>query len=273
MMQASSGTCNPIEQNLMEFNERFKTFSNTELLRIICNPEGYQPEAVETAKAIFSDRKLTEEEIKIANDELEGERQEKRRREQKRNEVEDKVKNMGKSIFDTVNPIQNETPATEKTIKIISLLFGGLFLFQLYKAFGMIVFLFRDGLASWDLSMGFYFFPLLVILVATILFYRRNKVGWLLLIMYLTYSAVSGIGTFMLTISLSSSDYEVLDNFFNQPSSSSILLSILFFAGSIWAISRENIRNVYTISKWTMILTISITAIIAGLGLLALYLS
>jgi hypothetical protein len=53
-MYVFSGTYNPIEQNLMEFNERFKTFSNTELLRIICNPEGYQPEAVETAKAIIN---------------------------------------------------------------------------------------------------------------------------------------------------------------------------------------------------------------------------
>lgn len=137
----------------MEFAEKFKTYTNTELLRIIDNPDGYQPNAVETAKTIFSDRQLTEEEIKIAKDELEIERQEKSNKEQKKRAVEDKFKNFGKSILDNVNPIQNETPTTEKTIKIISLLFGGLFLFQLYKEFGMISFMFTDSSAGWDFSM------------------------------------------------------------------------------------------------------------------------
>ena len=124
----------------MEFDEKYKTYSNTELLRVIDNPEDYQQIAVETAKTIFSKRLLTEVEIKIAKDELEIERQEKLNKEQEKSENKDKLMNIGKSIIDTVNPIQNNTPTTEKTIKIITLLFGGLFLFQLYKEFWMIRF-------------------------------------------------------------------------------------------------------------------------------------
>jgi len=90
----------------MEFNEKFKTYSNTDLLRVIENPDDYQYQAVETAKIIFSERQLSEREIKIAKDELEIERQEKSRKEQQKKVVENKVKNVGKSIFDQINPIQ-----------------------------------------------------------------------------------------------------------------------------------------------------------------------
>jgi hypothetical protein len=251
----------------MEFTEKLKTNTNTELLRIIDNPDGYQPKAVETAKTIFSDRQLTEEEIKIAKDELEIERQEKLNKEQKNRAVEDKFKNLGKSIIENVNPIQNETPTTEKTIKIISLLFVGLFIFQLYKEFGMISFMFTDSSAGWDFIMGLYFLPLVVVPTATIMFYKRNKFGWLLLTIYLTYSAVSAIGLFILTMNMEPLGVTALDSIFPQTSPTTHILTFLFFVGTIWAISRENIRTVYTITKQTMILTISITVLIVGLGL------
>jgi hypothetical protein len=251
----------------MEFNEKFKTYSNTELLRIIDNPDGYQPKAVETAKTIFSDRQLTEEEIKIAKDELEIERQEKLIKEQKKRAVEDKFKNIGKSILDNLNPIQNETPTTEKTIRIISLLFGGLFLFQLYREFGMISFMFTDSSIGWDFSIVLYFLPLVVVPTATVLFYKRKKIGWLLLTMFLTYSAVSAIGLFIFTVNMKPSGFEALDGLFPQTSPTTHIMTFLFFAGTIWVISREKIRTVYKITKQTMILTISITAVIVGFGL------
>jgi len=68
----------------MEFSEKFKTFSNTDLLRVIENPNDYQCQAVETAKIIFSERQLSKMEIKITKDELEIERLEKSRKEQQK---------------------------------------------------------------------------------------------------------------------------------------------------------------------------------------------
>jgi len=251
----------------MEFNEKFKTFSNTELLRIINNPDGYQPNAVETAKTTFSDRGLTQEEIKIVKEELEIEMQEILSKEQKKRAIKDQYKNFGKSILDHVNIIQNGTPTTGKTIKIISLLFFGIFLFQLFKEIGMISYMFTDGSADWDFSMVLYFLPLVVVPTATALFYKRKKNGWLLLTTFLAYSAVSAIGLFVLTINVKPSGFAVMDNIFPQTSPTTHLLNFLFFAGTIWAISQENIRAVYAISKLTMIMTISITAIIVGLGL------
>lgn len=251
----------------MEFTEKFKTYSNTELLRIIDNPDGYQPKAVETAKTVLSERHLTEEEIKNYKDELEIERQGKLNKGQEKSAMEDKFKSIGKSILKHVIPTQNNTPTAEKTIKTISLLFCGLFLFQLYKELRMVSFMFTDSSADWDFSMMLYFLPLVVVPIATILFYKRRKFGWLLLTMFLTYSAVSAIGLFIMTINIEPSNFLLLDAIFPPNSSATHLLTFLFLAGTIWAISRENIRTVYAISKQTMILTISITAIIIGLGL------
>ncbi len=251
----------------MEFTEKFITYSNTELLRIIDNPEDYQPNAVETAKTIFSDRQLTEIEIKIAKKELEDEQQKKLLKEQKKGEIKDKVKNISKTIVDDISPKPKETPPAEKTIMIVSLLFGGIFLFNLYKELGMIRFMFTDSSADWDFSMVLYFLPLIIVPTATILFYKKKKLGWLLLTMFLTYSAISAIVLFVLTINLEHSGVETLDSIFPQTSPTTQFLTFLFFTGTIWAISRENIKTVYSISKQTMVLTISITALIVVIGL------
>ena len=61
----------------MEFNEKFETYSNAELLRIIRNPVDYQAQAVETAKIIFAGRQLSAAEIETAENELETELQQK----------------------------------------------------------------------------------------------------------------------------------------------------------------------------------------------------
>lgn len=246
----------------MEFEEKYKTYSNTELLRVIENPDDYQQIAVETAKTIFSKRLLTEVEIKIAKDELEIERQEKLNKEQEKSENKDKLMNIGKSIIDTVNPIQNNTPTTEKTIKIITLLFGGLFLFQFYKEFWLIRFFFTESSAFSDFSPILFFLPLIILPTALFLFYKRKKNGWFLLTMFLTYSAVNEIGNFIVTINMEPTGIPALDSLIPQTSPITLLIKFLLFSGTVWVLSKENIRTIYTISKQTMILTISITTII-----------
>ena len=252
----------------MEFSEKFKTYSNAELLRVIEKPNDYQPQAVETAKKIFAGRKLSEMEIKIVKDELEVEKQGKLRKELQKQAVEDKIKNIGKSVFDQINPIQNETPTSEKTIRIISILLGGLFLFQLYKEFGMLKFMFTDSYAEWDFSMVLYFLPLIIIPAGTILFYMRKKAGWLLLAIFLIYSAVSAIGMIILTMKMKPLGVEGLDSIFPQIPSIMYMLAFLFYSGIIWTISRDKIRIIYSISKLTIALTISIVTLVVSLGII-----
>ena len=251
----------------MEFYQKFKTYSNTDLLRIIDKPDNYQLQAVETAKTIIADRQLSETEIKIAKDELEIEMQEKSKKEQQKIAIENKVKDIGKSVFDQINPIQKETPTAVKTIRIISIILGGLFLYKMYKEFGMLKFMFTDSYAKWDFSMVFYFLPVIFFLTAIILFYMRKKAGWLLVTIFLAYSAISAIVLFISRMNMQSSGIEIFDNLLPKISPRYIL-HFLFFAGIIWVISKEKLRNIYLISKRTMILTISITILIIVLGII-----
>lgn len=128
-----------------DFTEKFKTYSNTDLLKIIQNPDDYQPLAVETAKTIFTSRQLSEEDIENAKAELESQRQDKEIQTQKKKDLENKVKNIADSLLETLNPIYTDTPTTDKIIKIICIVFGGLFLFQVYTEFGMLSFMFTDS--------------------------------------------------------------------------------------------------------------------------------
>lgn len=253
----------------MEFTEKFMTYSNTELLRIIESPENYQLEAIETAKIILAKRHLTEEELKTCKDEIQRERTGKSNIEIDKNAVKHNIKNNIESILNKLNPVQNEMLKAEKIIRIISLLFGGIFVFQLYNKLSMLGYMFSGNSEGWDFSMVLYFLPLVLLPAAIYLFHRRKKLGWILMTIYLTYSAVSLIQFLILSMKMKNLGFETMDNLYPQPSTTVQLLSILFLVGTIWVISNNRIRNVYAVSKLTLILTVSITTVIVGIGLIS----
>ena len=256
---------------MTDFTEKFSTYSNTDLLKIIDSPDDFQPLAVETAKTIFSSRQLSDKDIEIAKAELDALKQEKEAKDQKKKDLENKVKNIAASVFSTVNPIQAETPNSDKIIKVISIVFGGLFLFQLYKEFGMISFIFTDSGDKWDFSLVLYFLPLLIVPTATILFFKRKKIGWTLLAIFLSYSTVSSIGLFILTVNREPSNFPALDNIFPQTSPTTHVMTLLFFAGTLWTICKEEIREIYTIDKKYMFRTIGIIATLTALTTYGLF--
>lgn len=265
MTKALAITASKQTTTMTDFTEKFSTYSNTELLKIIESPDDFQPIAVETAKTIFESRQLSDKDIEIARAELDALKQEKETADLKKKEFENKVKNIAASVLSTVNPIQAETPNSDKIIKIISIVFGGLFLFQLYQEFGMISFMFTDSGANWDFSMVLYFLPLLIVPTATILFFKRKKIGWTLLAIFLSYSAVGSIGLFILTVNREPSNFPALDNIFPQPSPTTHIMTLLFFAGTLWTICKEAIREIYSVDKKYMFRTIGIIATITAL--------
>lgn len=250
----------------MDFAKTFKDYSNTDLLKIIHSPNEYQPKAVETAKTIFASRQLSEEEIEIARAEFAIQQKDKEAKDQKKNNIENKVKNIGTSLLNNVNPIQTKTATAEKLIKIISIVFCGLFIFQLYKEFGMINFMFTNSGAMWDFSMVLYFLPFLVIPIATFLFFKRKKIGWTLLVIYSTYSAISSFGLFIMTINMEHSSVP-LDSIFPPTSPITHILTLAFWSGILWTISKLNIREIYTVDRKYMVMTIGIIGTLTALGM------
>ena len=104
----------------MDFIKQFEEYSTIKLLRIIDSPDDYQPEAVEAAKVILSNRQLSEEDIEIARGNLNAEKREEVRKE---NEFKDKVTSVYKSAFDSVNPMNKRNLVAEKIIRNITVVF------------------------------------------------------------------------------------------------------------------------------------------------------
>ena len=103
---------------------------------------------------------------------------------------------------------------------------------QIIKEFEMLSFMF-SGQGEWDFSMILYFLPLIIIPTATILFWLRKKIGWILLCIYLSYSVVNTIGLIILTWDVQSSVNSALDSLFPVTSPTIyIMTSFIFFLKS-----------------------------------------
>src|SRR5688572_25216364 len=104
----------------MDFTEKFNTYSNAQLLNIIDYPNSYQTLAVETAKAIFSTRQLSEDEIDIARQELATLLQTKEEKALQKKEENDKWKNDLIAFYNKYSPFYKGRLTYERLINIVS---------------------------------------------------------------------------------------------------------------------------------------------------------
>ena len=106
------------------FLNRYETYSNADLLRVIENEGNYQVEAVEAAKDILAKRNLSDLELDEAKRVLEIEQEE----EQKRIEERERMKTTAISYFygaiDSIHPIQKSEIQAGRMVILISIVFG-----------------------------------------------------------------------------------------------------------------------------------------------------
>jgi hypothetical protein len=245
----------------MNFNERFKTYTAVELLRVTDNPGDYQPEAVETARALIAERGLTEEEIAAARRELDTERRERLAREREKHRQSEKLKNESSRFLDAVNPIRKETPGPDKIINLVSVALGGLYLIGLIRDLQLLKFIFYS-LSEWDFSVLLDLVPLIWLPVAIVLFYRRKRAGWFMLAAYMVCGVVMAVALAVMTWGITDGG-GLLPVTLPAMSGTVSLLSSLVLAATVWLISRKAIRSRYSVGKTAMILTITITALLA----------
>lgn len=244
-----------------EFTEQYKSLSNSELLKILADAKSYQSLAVETAKKEIESRQLSKEELKQAQTEIEFQLQLKQQEIEKRKQQGDKIKTNITTFFDTISPLQNGIQTPEKIIRLTIIIFGSLTLYRIYTEFGMLRVVFYDGIREWDLSILEYFFSLIILPLATFLFWKRKNIGWILLSIFLTYSAVNTIGLFVMNLGRQPSGIPALESIFPTISPITYLMSTVFFGGTLWIISKENIRSVYQVTKRSVFLTIGLTIV------------
>ena len=254
-----------------EFGKYYKTISNTELLNILENSTDYQPSAVEAAKKEFSDRHLSDAEIKEAKEPLIAKQIQKEKQKEKIKEIEDKVKKTGYTIIETLNPIQSDIPSTEKTIRLIVIIFGGIFLYQLIKGFRNHLAYIKD-IPRFPFESILYLLPLILLPAATFTFWRRTTIGWTLLMAFLTYSISDALLGLFYSLTWKSSSSIGFDNLFPKPSPMTYILQLMFLIATIVVLCKSNIRQVFSINERRIAPTIGITILLAAALMLSVLL-
>lgn len=244
--------------NENNFTTLYKTWTTDKLLDIVDNSNDYQPLAVEATRLEIDSRQLTEEQVAEAKAGQDLRRQDKANKQQKVKDIEDKFKSVGSSLADTFNPIQNNTPTTDKFIKLISLFIGGLFLYQLYKEFGMLKFMFTDDGGKWDFSMVLYFLPFIILPTTGFLLWLRKKIGWTLATIYFSYTAAGAIPMFIMELNRKPTGVPALDRLFPATSPAVYIGTLLVFGGLTWTLCKENIREVYQVDNKSMFIALGI---------------
>jgi len=245
----------------IDFSEFYKSISNTELLNILDNPGDYQPLAVEAAKNELLKRQLSETEIKEAREQIIAKQIQKEKQREKVKAIEDKVKATGYSLLDTLNPIQTGIPSTEKIIRLIVIVFGALFLYQLIKDFKIHEIYIKD-IPRFPFDSILYLAPLLLLPVAIFTFWKKIRIGWFLLAIFLVFSTVAVLWELLQYFLLGPPGNSGLNSFFPQPSGSTLIIQLIFYGGTLYTICKQNMRNEFSISENKMLATIIITGVL-----------
>ena len=113
--------------------------------------------------------------------------------------------------------------------------------------------------------------PQLLLPVATIAFWKKKAFGWTLLTIFLTFSAVAVMWLLFQAFTWKPSGFAGLDNLFPRPSLTTYIIQLLFLVGTIYILSKANVREVYSIDKKGVAATISITGFISFVLMFAIY--
>jgi hypothetical protein len=252
-----------------DFSEYYKTISHTELLNILDNVNDYQPSAVEAARQEFLSRQLSETEIQQARQPLIIKREQKNKEREKVKAVETKIKTAGQTFIDTINPIQSGIPTKEKTIRLIVIVFGGMFLYQFVKYYRD-YWAFIEDIPRFPLASILYLLPQIVLPIATIAFWKRKTFGWILLMVFLSFSAVGCLLLLYQSLTWKATGLVGLDNLFSRPSPTTYIPQLLFLAGTMYVLCRQSIRDVFSIDKQKMMATMIVTGLVTFILMFAI---
>jgi hypothetical protein len=244
-----------------DFTTYYKTISNTELLGILENSNDYQPEAIEAARRELINRELTDAELTEAKKPLLETKAHKEKQQEKIKAIEDKVRTAGAGFIETLNPIQSGIQSSEKIIRFIVLVFGLLFLYQFIRDRYLILSSIKE-LSRFPIESLLYLFPLLLMAIAVIFFWKRKPIGWILLAIFLSFSFVAAAWLFIHAILWEPTGNSFIDTFTKPPPVFAQVIQLIFFSGIIYAISKKNIRELFSITEGTMLATIIISGVL-----------
>jgi hypothetical protein len=210
-----------------DFSEYYKTINDTELLGILNNPSHYQPAAVEAAKEEFYKRQLSETEIQK----------------------------------DTISPTLFGMSSTEITIRLIAIIFGGIFLHSFIQNLDTSLVAYVRDIHISPIGSIINLLLLMLLAITTIAFWKRKKAGWVILTILVTCYAVVILWELFGLLNLM--PYFFGDSDTRLLSPTIYMIRLLFLVAIIYVLCKKDIREVFSITKQKMKMTIGITGLIA----------
>jgi len=229
-----------------EIAELYKNMSNADLLEVLQHPAHYQPAALSIAKAEFNSRQLSEKNIHEATEVLLNKNLKTALQNERIAAATNKIADAGNTFYDTINPIRATAPTAEKLIRFIGLVFSGLFIFNIKVNFDLFSSIIGGGSHE---SFGYtiYIFPLVVELIAIVLFWLKKRSGWMLLAIFCSYSLIGILEELFYSLTYQPSKNSFIH--FETPSPMAYIVAGLFFGGTIAVMLRQDIKLIYRINK------------------------
>jgi hypothetical protein len=210
-------------------NEKIKSYSNATLLKIIHDSDNYQHLVIELAKKEIALRQLTDREL---------------------NEVIFKLE------------IERKEIKSKRYIKFVTIILGCLTILFLCKVLKTLLVSKDSGELAFLLV--FDLIPLFVVPIAAILFWKRKKIGWILLVLFLIFSTFSSISGLIMTANVLFLGGPVIGDTSPQILGVMNFSLFLFYIGILLGLFKESIRGIFNISQRTIFTTVGLMLTLIG---------
>jgi len=169
------------------FAEKYKTLGNAKLLEIINNPQNYQRLAIDAAEAELAVRGLNDAQLAVAEAELQAEADEEKVRAEKREQVNNRLKNGTIAIIRSFRPWQLTSARSGRVILFICIVQFIISLKLLWDGIANAIFAINVRHHLPSVNTGLMLLIPIFSLGATYLFMRGKRTGWMLLSTYLVF--------------------------------------------------------------------------------------
>jgi len=243
---------------MSEFTEKFTTYSNTDLLKIIDTPERYQPEAVQTAIVILNSRELTPEEYEKVKNELEAEKQAEKSQNEKYQVFNEQPSPIESAPASVLIPPKNSSFSIDNGINLIAICCVLLFAFYIYNSIIYVSYLLSPGgVHDLYVSTILYFIDFIYFPIAAFLLYKRKQLGWIFMVYFCIGSLINTIVFLKMMMNSfgEERDYPILS--FQNPAIN--VFRILLFSLWLWFLCKKDVVKIYKITNKALLFTIIIS--------------
>lgn len=255
-----------------EFRKNFTELSNRRLITILEDADKYNKEAVEAAKWALSLREVPEEEVRAIKAEFRKQQAKIAKRRRYNQKMEKKAQAKGLKLWQLVDPLFSD-PTAKRIDKLIPYVLGGLSIFQFFQQREALVSLFKVHVSEMDTSSMTLLLVLVLLPLSVFLFWKRYRLGWVLLVAYLVYRIFQSFISLFLAFEWENTHFVETDNpleiwwlfletqpLIYQADLPFHVLTMIVFGVVLYGVIRKSVMRLYKV-KWPVVAATIVVAL------------